>query len=131
MIFFGNLGFIFTSVSTQDVLPRENGWFSWVRGHPTTKGEKDFWLGVCTTDCWYIMVTYNTIVHTAQQWQWRTLVKLCPHEWHPMSRPYGRAMGCLSWVIQRKMTVIYQEHTEMLKCSHVMMSSCLRVNLNN
>ena len=31
-------------------------------------------------------------------------VRLCIHERHPIARPHGRAMGCLSWVIQRKMT---------------------------
>ena len=29
----------------------------------------------------------------------------------PKPLPYGRAMGCLSWVIQRTMTAIYREHT--------------------
>ena len=36
-------------------------------------------------------------------------VKFCNHGRHPIPRPYGRAIECLSWVIQRKMTAIYRE----------------------
>ena len=43
--FFRIFGIIFTNVSTQHVLPRENGWFGRVRGHPTGNGGRDFWLG--------------------------------------------------------------------------------------
>ena len=41
------LGIIFTSVRTQHVLPKENGWFGWVTGHPTANGGRDFLLGDC------------------------------------------------------------------------------------
>ena len=44
--FIGNLGIIFTSVSTQHVLPRENGWFGWVKGHPTANGVETSWLEI-------------------------------------------------------------------------------------
>ena len=27
--------------------------------------------------------------------------QICTHEQHPILRPYGQAMGCLSWVIRR------------------------------
>ena len=38
---------LFTSISTQQVLPMENGWFVWVKGHPTANGGRDFLLGDC------------------------------------------------------------------------------------
>ena len=33
----------------------------------------------------------------------------CTHEWHPIPHPCKWAMGCLSWIIWRKMAVIYCE----------------------
>ena len=39
------------------------------------------------------------------------MMKICTHERHPIPRPYGRAMGCHSWVIQKYMTAIYGERT--------------------
>ena len=38
----GNLGIIFTGVSTINILPRENGGFGWVKGHLTANGGRDF-----------------------------------------------------------------------------------------
>ena len=43
--------------------------------------------------------------------------QICAHERHPIPRPYGRAMGCLSRVTQREMTAIYRERT--VVCCHV------------
>ena len=54
---------------------------------------------------------YDTISHTAQQLQWQNFSQIFTHERHPIPRPYGRAIGCLSWVIRRKMTAIYRECT--------------------
>ena len=38
-------------------------------------------------------------------------IRLFTHDRHPIPRPDGRAMGCLSWVIRRKMTAISRAHT--------------------
>ena len=62
-------------------------------------------------DCWYIEVVYDAMLHTAQQSQWWNFRLISTHELHPIPRPYGRAIGCLSRVKQRKMTTIYRERT--------------------
>ena len=57
--FIGNLGIIFTSVSTHHDLPRENGWFGWIKGHPTANGGRDFLLGdwyLCHDLVWSLSV---------------------------------------------------------------------------
>ena len=41
----------------------------------------------------YIAVIYDVIMHTAEQLQWQNFGQIYPN---------GRAMGCLSWIIQRK-----------------------------
>ena len=50
----------------------------------------------------------NITRHCAEYQRKKTkfLPRPCIHEWHPTPRPYGRAMGCLSWIISGKMTVI-------------------------
>ena len=40
--------------------------------------------------------------------------KICTHERHPIPRPFGRNMGCLSWVKRRKMTPKYRERNYLL-----------------
>ena len=40
--------------------------------------------------------------------------QICTHERHPIPRPYGRAMGCLSRVIQRKLTALYRVRTVLI-----------------
>ena len=35
----------------------------------------------------------------------------CNHEWHPIARPWGWAMGCLACDLERRMTAIYRERT--------------------
>ena len=45
----------------------------------------------------------------------KTSAKLKTHERQPRPRPYRRAVGCLSWGIQRKMTAIYRERTVLRK----------------
>ena len=37
--------------------------------------------------------------------------QICTHEQHPIPRPYGQAMGCLSRAIQRKTTAINRGRT--------------------
>ena len=64
-----------------------------------------------TIDYRYIAVTYDKIMHISQQLQWQNFDQTCAHERHPIPRPSGRAMGCLSWVIRRQMTAIYRERT--------------------
>ena len=68
---------------------------------------------------WYILYTldisrsYTTwLCPQPNNYSGKTSAKLCTHERHPIGpRHYGRAMGCLSWVIQRIMTAIYRERT--------------------
>ena len=64
-----------------------------------------------TIDPRYIVGIYNTIVHITQQLQWWNFGDICTNERHPIPRPNGRAMGCLSWDKRRKMTAIYRECT--------------------
>ena len=47
----------------------------------------------------------------------------CTHEQHPIPRPYGRARGCLSWVIRRKITATYRYPANQVSIS----SSAVRV----
>ena len=72
--FFGNLGIIFTSASTQNVPPGENGWFGWAKGHPTANGGRDFWLGDCIT------VTYKSSQITGH-WTVRTTWSPLKSQW--------------------------------------------------
>ena len=37
---------------------------------------------------------YIMILHTAMQWQQQNVDRLRIHKRHPISRPYGRAIGC-------------------------------------
>ena len=48
----------------------------------------------------------------------KTSVKLCNHKRHPITYPYGWAMGCPSWVIQRKITgiCISRAHCTPINC---------------
>ena len=41
--------------------------------------------------------------------------RIWTHERHPIPRPYGWAMGCVSWVIRREVTAIYRERTVLTK----------------
>ena len=68
-------------------------------------------LYLCYRLSMYHGYTYDMIMYTAQQFQWWNFGQICTHERHPIVSPYGRAMGCLSWVIQRKTTAIYRERT--------------------
>ena len=63
-----------------------------------------------TIDAWFIVVLYDTIMHTAQS-NWWNYTHICTHERHFIPRSYGWTMGCLSRVIHRKMTAIYRERT--------------------
>ena len=55
----------------------------------------------------------------------------CTHERHPIPRPYGRAMGCLSWVIWRKMTAIYRERTVICVVWQAFLGHYIRVHCNH
>ena len=83
--FFGNLGIIFTSISTQHVLAgeRDSGWFGWVRGHPAANGGCDFWHGD-----WGI-VSINCL-----QVKW-----MCFHVWRPVHRPDLHLLWLYSYAI--------------------------------
>ena len=65
-----------------------------------------------TIDSRYIAVTYNTILHTERNnYNDTTSTRLGIYERHPMSRPHGRAMGCLLWDLSGYMTAIYRQRT--------------------
>ena len=86
--------------------------FRWKKAHPSPW---IFWVVYKThkhtysIDSRYIAVIYDAIMHAAQQLQWYNFGQICTHERHRIPLPNGRAMGCLSWVIRRKMTAIYRE----------------------
>ena len=69
--FFGNLGIIFTSASTQNVPPTENGWFGWVKGHPTANGGRDFWLGD-----WGLILHWPILLFT-DYWCFSVFIYIC------------------------------------------------------
>ena len=70
---------------------------------------------------WSCLFTINSIYrgHITQwcaqcnNYNHKPSIRLCTDEQHPIPCPHGQAMRCLSWVIQRKITTIYQEHTVM------------------
>ena len=66
-----------------------------------------------TFEGWYQRpsIYHGHIQHDSAHRPTLTVAKLCTHERHPIPRPYGWAMGCLSWVTQRKMTAIFRECT--------------------
>ena len=68
--------------------------------HPTTHD---------TIHSRYIAVEYNTIFSTMGNEESYKLVHTMNSETHPIARPYGRAIGCLLWVLSRKDTAIYRE----------------------
>ena len=59
----------------------------------------------------YIVAICNAIIHIIHTDNGKTSARLCIHERHPIPRPHGRAMGCLPWDVQRKMTTIYLKHS--------------------
>ena len=61
-----------------------------------------------TMDSLFIMVTYDTIVHTAQQLQWK---KYSVRFALINDTPYLTLMGELWDAFLQVMTMIYQEHT--------------------
>ena len=48
-------------------------------------------------------VMYDTIVHnkSINTLHWLNIGHMCTHERHPTPHPYGRAMGCLSWDVNK------------------------------
>ena len=59
----------------------------------------------------YIVAICNAIIHIIHTDNSKTSARLCIHERHPKPRPHGRAMGCLPWDVQSKMTAIYRKHS--------------------
>ena len=81
------------------------------------------WLFPFTIDSRYIVVTYDTIVRKAQQLQRWNFGQICTHERHPYLA--GRVMGCHSWVLWKKMTAIYREHSVLSQIGrYVCLGSC-------
>ena len=59
-----------------------------------------------------LYIIYNTIEDTTLiSYNGKILVRLRTRKWGPIPSPNGQAMGCLSQTLQRRMTMIYREHT--------------------
>ena len=82
----------FRLVLYKKVLAMVGQWFR--AGHRPTQDS--------AIDSRYIAIIYNTMIHTVQHVQCKTSVNHCIHERHPIPHPYGRAMGCLSSVIEQE-----------------------------
>ena len=102
------------------------------------KHYNDVIMGTMASQMTSFAIVYSTIYWGTDQWKHQSFASLAfvrgihrwpvnsPHKepvtWkmfpfddvimsHPIPGPYGWAMGCLSWIIPRKMTVIYWEGT--------------------
>ena len=67
-----------------------------------------YWLCIFpyTVDYRYTVIIYDIMVYTVQQLRSGFNSLTTPH-----TPPLRRAIGCLSWAIQRKVTAIYRERT--------------------
>ena len=67
---------------------------------------------ICSRYLWYTVETlYNTIYYSKYFIELNfdkstQYVALWTHKRHPIPRPFGRAMECLLWVLQQKLTVL-------------------------
>ena len=64
-----------------------------------------------TIESRYLEVIYNAMMQKNSNYNGKTSARFCIDEWHPISRPHGRAMVRLLWDLQRKLTAIYRECT--------------------
>ena len=64
-----------------------------------------------TVECCCNMVQYDMILHTPCRNWGRISIRGCIHKRHPIPRPDGRAMGCLSWIFwpRDNGTALYHE----------------------
>ena len=76
-------------------------------------------------DSQYITAIYDMNLHTAQQLRWQNFGKICTHDRHRIPSPYGPAMGCLLWVIKRKLTALYRKRTVLSSTSSSKSSTSL------
>ena len=56
----------------------------------------------------------------------KTSLSPCTHVRQPICRPQRPAIWCLSWVVQRNMTMIYREHTVYTTVSHSVIKAFTR-----
>ena len=58
----------------------------------------------------YIAIIHNTIIHThSNNHNGKPSARLCIHERQPISCPHGRAMGSISWDLQKRKWPLYIE----------------------
>ena len=60
-------------------------------------------------ELWYSTMFYS-------DW-YRTKIRVCIHERHPISRPHGWAMGCLLWEFWRNLTTLQRHRTVLVTFS--------------
>ena len=71
-------------------------------------------LYYCTIVLLTLDISRSSITRSRAQhssYNGKTSARLCTLEWHPIPRLHVWAMGCLSRVLQRKITAIYRERT--------------------
>ena len=59
-----------------------------------------------TVECYHNGVKYKTILHTSLQWLRQNIYQNFNLQTTPISRPSGRAIGCLLWRFRRKLTTL-------------------------
>ena len=72
---------------------------------------KPWWPRMLFTDHYTVETLYNTIYYSKYFIELNfdkstQYVALWTHKRHPIPRPFGRAMECLLWVLQQKLTVL-------------------------
>ena len=67
------------------------------------------WLD--TVGCHYNAVQYIIIFYASLQWLRPNINQRMGAQRHPISRPVGRAMGCILWRFWRKSTVFWRHRT--------------------
>ena len=85
---------------------------------------------LCFVSLWFGTIDSRYISQSSIMWLYTqnnsddvtTSARLCIHKRHPISRPHGWAMVCLSWYLQRNMTAIYRERTVPVICIPISMN---------
>ena len=79
------------------------------------------WCITCVEWYYRLWIYHRYIWHNSEDTTTINMIKLRSdlHSWWtPHPHPYGWALGCPSWVIWWKMTVIYQGRTVSCHCEH-------------
>ena len=85
------------------------------------KKKKQHWsVWQHTIECRNNAIQYS-VLYTVLQRLGYDLIWGWTHKWHPIPRPHGRAMGCLLWVFERKLTALYRHRTVMCRYANTLL----------